>query len=317
MDISQLQQFIAIVEHNSMRTAADILFVSQPAISWNMKSLETELDTKLFKRENGKSLKLTNNGKVFFDYAKNIIDQTDKMIRNLERSTKMTTVLSCDGNFFYKIVLSELMQKFSDVKIIAKIENYATAISKFVNQEIDILLAWKNKEIHIQQFMTPEYSCIPFYSSKFFLSVPISSIYASKKIISMDDLLQIPLTVADPRSPKDLWIEQIAHQKNKTLQIENEVDEITQLKLAFSKTSKFNILVSSFSIEERFLNSTSINLSNRKLIPIDYKNEKDYYIICRTKNALHVEFSKEFLLTLYSKLNSNSRHGEQIRKSNE
>ena len=50
MEIHQLEQFKAIAESRTMREAADKLFISQPALSQNLKKLEAELGCTLFDR---------------------------------------------------------------------------------------------------------------------------------------------------------------------------------------------------------------------------------------------------------------------------
>ena len=63
MNTRLLEHIIVISEEKSLSKAADRLLVSQPALSQQLKRLETELDAKLFYREKNRLL-LTDAGKM-------------------------------------------------------------------------------------------------------------------------------------------------------------------------------------------------------------------------------------------------------------
>ncbi|MCM2676392.1 LysR family transcriptional regulator [Alkalicoccobacillus plakortidis] len=58
MDIKQLRYFKEIVEQGNISAAAEKLYMSQPPLSQQLRSLEQELDTLLFHRH-GRRLELT------------------------------------------------------------------------------------------------------------------------------------------------------------------------------------------------------------------------------------------------------------------
>lgn len=63
-----LQCFIEIVRQNSVTRAADVLALTQPAVSKKLKELEDMLDVRLMER-NKKGIELTQFGEVFLKYA--------------------------------------------------------------------------------------------------------------------------------------------------------------------------------------------------------------------------------------------------------
>jgi DNA-binding transcriptional LysR family regulator len=69
MRLSQLRDFIAIVETGSLRSAARSLGVSQPAISKSLRQLEQELRVQLLQR-NARGAATTRAGKVFLARAR-------------------------------------------------------------------------------------------------------------------------------------------------------------------------------------------------------------------------------------------------------
>lgn len=65
--------FYVIAKSGSISAAAETLFISQPAITFQIKKLEDQLGISLFTRTKHGVI-LTDDGKVLFDYVKNGIE---------------------------------------------------------------------------------------------------------------------------------------------------------------------------------------------------------------------------------------------------
>lgn len=71
MTYSEIEAFLAIVETGSMTKASEQLYISQPAITHRIQSLESELGVKLILRKKGiREIELTEAGKGFVELAK-------------------------------------------------------------------------------------------------------------------------------------------------------------------------------------------------------------------------------------------------------
>lgn len=77
MDIRNLLTFVTVAELNSFTKAAIQLGYSQSTISFQIKQLETEMDCLLFDRINH-TLRLTDRGQAFLDYAQNVCRMTEE-----------------------------------------------------------------------------------------------------------------------------------------------------------------------------------------------------------------------------------------------
>lgn len=77
MEIRVLRYFLEIAREGSMTAAAEVLHVSQPALSRQMKELEEELGKKLFRR-GSRSVTLTDEGILLRRRAEDILDMVDK-----------------------------------------------------------------------------------------------------------------------------------------------------------------------------------------------------------------------------------------------
>ena len=77
MNSNQLWQFKTIAECGNITKAAELLFITQPALSTALGKLEDELGRPLFIRE-GRNLSLTEDGKVLLHYARIVTDAIDR-----------------------------------------------------------------------------------------------------------------------------------------------------------------------------------------------------------------------------------------------
>lgn len=85
MNTFQLSCFLAVAEYLNFSQAAQQLHVTHPAVSQQIQSLEKELEVKLFQRTT-RSVRLTEEGKVFYNDAKQIVEISDRAKRRLDRS---------------------------------------------------------------------------------------------------------------------------------------------------------------------------------------------------------------------------------------
>ena len=78
MEIRTLRYFLAVVREENMTRAAEILHVTQPTLSKQLKSLEDELGKKLFTRHSF-SIKLTDEGMLLRNRAEDLVAMADKI----------------------------------------------------------------------------------------------------------------------------------------------------------------------------------------------------------------------------------------------
>ncbi|OZG63369.1 LysR family transcriptional regulator [Bifidobacterium lemurum] len=77
MNLRVLRYFLAVVEEESITGAADILMISQPTLSRQLKELEDELGKQLFIR-GSRTITLTPEGELLRDRAQEIIELTNR-----------------------------------------------------------------------------------------------------------------------------------------------------------------------------------------------------------------------------------------------
>lgn len=78
MEIYQLKSFLTIAREKNLTRAAEVLHLSQSALSSQIKLLEEELDVLLFNRTS-RGMTLTEQGRLLLSYAQDVIDSAGQM----------------------------------------------------------------------------------------------------------------------------------------------------------------------------------------------------------------------------------------------
>lgn len=84
MELRQIKYFVAVSDELSFTRAAQKLHVSQPPLSFQIASLETELGARLFDRTS-RSVQLSEAGKAFLPHAQAVLARLDEAARHVQR----------------------------------------------------------------------------------------------------------------------------------------------------------------------------------------------------------------------------------------
>src|ERR1700710_775028 len=107
-----LRSFVAIVDTGSMLNAAEQVFVTQSALSLQIKRLEELVQQPLFTRE-GRRLALTAAGDVLLDYARRILALHDEAVQAVNSGHFSGPVRVGMVQDFAETLLSGLLARFA------------------------------------------------------------------------------------------------------------------------------------------------------------------------------------------------------------
>ena len=183
MDFIQLNYFVTTVEvHNTMR-AADLLHISQPALSKALARMEAELGgVKLFRR-NGRQNELTACGKLFYDWAKQTLGQYDAVQRSLEtaqaeEASRITIAIS--GINFTAPIISSFRKANANIQIREVPFTRAEFPSIIYDPDIDCVLSGRAHN-------SPKAHQHLISRSPLYLLVPPDSPFASRTRMSLTE----------------------------------------------------------------------------------------------------------------------------------
>ena len=119
MHIEQLKYFLSVVEHGSINSVADTFFMTPQAINASLRKLEAEFDSPLLIRSK-KGVTLTPQGMIFAEWAKNLLNQYEKMqlvltAYNNETSTLSGTLSIFAASIFTDTFLPSVVRNFTQL----------------------------------------------------------------------------------------------------------------------------------------------------------------------------------------------------------
>lgn len=160
MDIQSIQAFLAVSETGSFSRAAEMLFITQPAISKRIQSLEHALDIALFDRI-GKSVRLTEAGHALLPSCRRIIDEiaeSQRIISNLRQTTSGILNLATShhiGLHHLPPVLREFSSNYADVELKLSFLDSEEACRQIITGEIELAIITLPDEANDRLEMQP------------------------------------------------------------------------------------------------------------------------------------------------------------------
>lgn len=188
MEFRQLRYFVTVAQELHFGRAAERLDITQPALSKQIRVLETNIGIKLFSRTK-RSVELTPAGKVFLTETKKLLKQGEKAIAKAQRTAKGETgkiTIGFTATATYT-VLPELIGRFR---------------SKYPQVEVEMLelcteaqvMALNRGEIDLGFLHPPIDSrgleVYPLLSEEFVAVLPKQHSLSGKESLSLKDLAQ-------------------------------------------------------------------------------------------------------------------------------
>lgn len=190
MESRQLHYFLAIASCENMSEAAEVLHISQPALSSALRNLEKEIGHQLFDRV-GKKLVINENGRYLAKQAHTafaILDDAKRTIQDNAEKQKKTVCCGMNipmGNI--GALLAGFYKKHGDISISM---GYPTS-SQFANRPLDMELIGSAVQLESD-------NVIPLGRERILLCMPPNHPLASKKHLKLADMKDEPFIFTDP-----------------------------------------------------------------------------------------------------------------------
>ncbi len=145
LNLSQLQTFVTVVSEGSMTAAADKLFLTQPAVSQQMKNLEDEMGVELIVR-GSKQIKTTAQGEILYEHAKKIlslVQQAEVAIKSVGaqlRGQLRIGTLNSIGLHLMSPIVSRLLKFNPDFKIKVEYARGEELIQQYEKGQLDVVV---------------------------------------------------------------------------------------------------------------------------------------------------------------------------------
>ena len=198
MRIQQLQYLEKIVESGSINEAAKALFLSQPSLSNAIKELEQEMDLQLLVRQKS-GVSLTNEGREFMIYARQILDQVKLMEAKYKQHTVRKQAFSVSAQHYAFVV-----HAFVDLIKQVDAEEYQFTLRETETQNIlEDVMSFKsslgilylnkfNRQVLTKLFKEKKLKFTPLFKAKPHVFVCRENPLAQKSSVKLRDLEDYP-----------------------------------------------------------------------------------------------------------------------------
>lgn len=228
-----LKVFITVADKKNFSKAAKALNLTQPAISFQIQTLEQYYQTMLFDRVN-RHVKLTEAGELLLEYALSMNDLQSQLERKMQQLTghvKGTLMIGASrtvGEYIMPYIICAFKNEYTDVDITLEIYNTKHVEELVLSNHLDVGLVEsqvKHDELMFQSILEDELVIV----------VPITHPWAEREEVTLDDLAGEPFIIREPGSGSRLVFEQAlidAEFDVESLNIIMEIGNITAIKSA-------------------------------------------------------------------------------------
>ena len=238
--LQQLRIIKAIASEKSFTRAAEILFISQPSLSKQVKLLENRLGILLINRESNK-ISLTEGGKLFLQYSERVLALCEESCRALndlkngDRGSLTVGASQTIGTYLMPRVLALFAQHYPQINLKVQVDSTRFIAKNVVNRDIDIAVVGGDVPEDLKKYLEIE----SFVEDELTLIIPKSHPFATKKkkSINKEDLYHLNFITLNPNSTIRKFIDNILIQNNietKQFNIIMQLNSIEAIKTAVS-----------------------------------------------------------------------------------
>jgi len=278
------------VKYNSISKAAQILHLTQPGLSGQLKSLENELGVNLLNRSN-KGVELSEEGKVVFNYADTLLSIQGNIKRDLinlhqDRPKLMIGTCKSVGEYALPCSIFTFKHLHEEVDIRMEVINSTEVIQKLQEHAINIGIIQHDP-------MVDDITTQPIISDELLL---VGNSDSSPKRISIEELKHIPLILREHNSGTRHLIEKSLKEKDVNVEDLNVIYDLNS-----PESIKSSILSGKgFSFLPKLTVAQELKKQSIQTVEVDdLKISFSYYVASREKYTF-TEYEQMFVDFLFS-----------------
>ncbi|MGD2024325.1 MAG: LysR family transcriptional regulator, partial [Desulfobacterales bacterium] len=207
LNFNQFRIFYYAAKNLNFTAAAGELFITQPAVTSQIKSFEEFCNLKLFKKR-GRRLYLTDEGKSLYTYAvkifkyekeiENVIDD----MRELKRGILSLGTTKAYARYFMPLMISTFHKSYPNIKIQLNEGSSLDMIHSLLNFKIEVAVIARTED-------NPEVNFFPFSQEEMAVIVSTDHHLGRQKAITFKDLSAEPFIMKEKGSGTRKLVEEL------------------------------------------------------------------------------------------------------------
>jgi len=265
LNLNQLRVFYHAAKNLNYTVAAGELFITQPAVTAQMKAFEESCNLKLF-RKKGRNLFLTDEGQALygyaekiFKYAKEIENAIDDM-HELKRGVLSLGTTKAYARYFMPLMLTNFHESYPDIKIQLNEGSSLDMSNSLLDFKNEVAVIAKAKDL-------PGVNFSPFSKEEMAVIVAPGHHLTRKKSVSFKELAQEPFIMKENGSGTRKLVEQSFANANCEPNILMETSNTEFIKQLVQRGDGISIVVKE---------AVALELIEKKLTNVPLKNPQIY-----------------------------------------
>ncbi|MFH1953094.1 MAG: LysR substrate-binding domain-containing protein [Pseudomonadota bacterium] len=263
INLNQLRAFYQAAKHMNFSRAAKQLFITQPAVTAQVKLFEDSLELKLFKKKGGRPY-LTDEGKTIYEYAQKIfgyekeIENAVEEIKHLRRGILRLGTARTYSRYFMPFLISRFRERHPRIKIQLDEGSSEDMIQSLLDLKNELAIVAKAKEPQGIRF-------ISFSQEELVLILPTDHHLAKKKAVSFEELTDEPIIMKETGSGTRRLVNELFAENGYSPKVLMEMSDAEMIKLLVQHGEGISFLVREAVARE---------LKEKKLASIPLKGQK-------------------------------------------
>jgi len=240
MNIETLKVFKDLIETGNFSKTAQLNYISQSAVSQQIKKLEMIFKDRLFERDNDK-IKLTQTGSIFYECSKKIISIYQDALFKIQRKKqdiknqelKISSVYTL-GIYLVGDYIKNFLNLNPFVKINLEYKKYGEIVEEIINNKIDFgfIACGVNKKDIVSVHIIDEELVL--------ITHPSCSL--NGKNIDIKDISKFNLVLFERNTPSRKYIENIFKKGKVKLNVTMEMDNVETIKASVMSNAGVSIV---------------------------------------------------------------------------
>lgn len=277
--LRQLKVFERVAKRLSFTRAAEELFLTQPAVSMQIKQFEDAVGLPLFERL-GKKIYLTEAGTELYQVSRRIsgqLDEAEQLIEELKgtETGRLKVSAASTVHYFAIHLLAEFCRRHPKVRVSFKVTNRKGLLQSLEDNEADLLLMGQPPE-------SPELAAESFLINPLVIIAPAGHHLTGRKNISLTELANTPFIMREMGSGTRNSVERFLAERGIHLTVSMEVNTNEAIKQGVEEGLGLGI-VSIHTLERE--------LENGRLVVLDGESFpilRQWFIVQRAGKRLSV-----------------------------
>lgn len=158
MKIDDYRLLVALDEEETLRKAAETLYISQPAVSQRLKTIENDWGTEIFIRTK-KKLIVTTHGEAIINHARKMLKEEINLKEMIHSSEGVVNgnlsigVSSLIGQTLLPVVLERFVHEYPNVKIQLQVGSSTRIINNRHDFHVSVIRGTKIMNLHNERLM--------------------------------------------------------------------------------------------------------------------------------------------------------------------